>query len=245
MSKPPRLVFSPAPSWVSPEMGDRPLTAGSSTVYAFPPNRDTMGGTAYLLVDAGDRPDPDPAERVNILIDCPAWNDTTQAWLQAQGGVQWLVITHRDSIGKAQTLQTALGCAIAIQEQEAYLLPGAELTPFQHNLSLTPQTRLIWTPGHTPGSSCVYHAAGGGILFTGRHLLPTPTGSLSPIKTAKTFHWHRQLASVQRLRDAFTPDTLHWICPGANLGFLRGQVAIASGYAALQAALPTEALASN
>ena len=245
MSKPPRLVFSPVNSGLSPEVDDRPLAADSATVYAFSPNRDTMGGTAYLLVDTGDRPDADPSERVNILIDCPAWDDTTQAFLQAQGGVQWLVITHRDGIGRAQTLQKALGCAIAIQEQEAYLLPGAEVVTFQHRHSLTSQTHLIWTPGHTPGSSCVYHAAGGGILFSGRHLLPTPTGQLAPIKTAKTFHWRRQLASVQRLVDEFAPDTLQWICPGANLGFLRGKVAIAPGYAALQSAQPSEELASK
>lgn len=213
MPKPPRLVFGPACNQ-------------ASAVYAFPPNRDTLGGTAYLIL-----------ENSNILIDCPAWDENTQSFLQAQGGVEWLFLTHRDSIGKAQEIQKALGCAIVMQEQEAYLLPHATVTPFQHRCDCTPQTRALWTPGHTPGSACVYHSGLGGILFTGRHLLPTPQGSLAPLKTAKTFHWPRQLQSVQKLVDEFAPETLAWICPGANLGFLRGKFAVENAYAQLKQSL--------
>lgn len=212
-TKPPRLVLTTE--------GDRP-----STLYAFPPNRDTLGGTAYLLM-----------ESVNILIDCPAWDESTQTFLAQQGGVQFLCLTHRDSIGKAQAIQKALGCAIVIQEQEAYLLPGTPVTPFTQDLTLTPTTRALWTPGHTPGSACLYHSGFGGVLFTGRHLLPTPQGTLAPIQTAKTFHWPRQQRHVQRLIDEFTNDTLHWICPGANTGFLRGKLALADGYRQLAESL--------
>lgn len=212
--KPPRLVLQEA-------TGDR-----TSAIYAFPPNRDTLGGTAYLLM-----------ESANILIDCPAWDDQTQTFLEEQGGVQWLFLTHRDSIGKAKEVQKTFGCAIAIQEQEAYLLPDAEITTFQQDLMLTDQTRALWTSGHTPGSACLYHAGFGGVLFTGRHLLPTPQGQLAPIKTAKTFHWPRQQRNVQQLIETFTPETLHWICPGANLGFLRGKLAVAEGYQQLHQSL--------
>jgi glyoxylase-like metal-dependent hydrolase (beta-lactamase superfamily II) len=198
--------------------GDR-----ASAIYAFPPNRDTLGGTAYLLM-----------ESTNILIDCPAWDAQTQAFLTTQGGVQWLFLTHRDSIGKAKAVQKAFGCAIVIQEQEAYLLPDATVTSFQQDFTLSDHTRALWTSGHTPGSACLYHAGFGGVLFTGRHVLPTPQGQLAPIKTAKTFHWHRQQRNVQKLVEGFTPETLHWICPGANLGFLRGKLALAEGYQQLQ-----------
>lgn len=210
-AKPPRLVLKDA-------AGDRP-----SAIYAFPPNRDTLGGTAYFLM-----------ENTNILIDCPAWDETTQTFLEQQGGVEWLFVTHRDSIGKAQEIQQVLKCAIAIQEQEAYLLPGATITSFQHQLTLSDRTRALWTPGHSPGSACLYHSGLGGVLFTGRHLLPTPQAALAPIKTAKTFHWRRQLQNVQKLIDEFTPTTLQFLCPGANLGFLRGQYAVENGYEQLQ-----------
>lgn len=218
-TKPPRLV-----------LGENVENA-TQAVYAFPPNRDTLGGTAYFIVENS------APESANILIDCPAWDETYQTFLQQHGGVQWLFLTHRDSIGKARNFQQAFGCNILIQEQEAYLLPGLAVTTFHYTFALTPQTRAIWTPGHSPGSSCLYHDGFGGVLFTGRHLLPTPQGALMPIRTAKTFHWQRQLNSVQKLIDEFTPETLHIICPGANLGFLRGKLAIVQGYEQLKAAL--------
>ncbi|MDX2241294.1 MAG: MBL fold metallo-hydrolase [Leptolyngbyaceae cyanobacterium bins.302] len=209
--KPLRLVLS--------ELSD----STSPAIYAFPPNRETLGGTAYLIL-----------ENSNILIDCPLWDENTQAQLEAKGGIQWLFVTHRDSIGQAKAVQKAFNCPIVIQEQEAYLLPGLNLITFHHSCTLTPQTRALWTPGYSPGSACLYHSGFGGVLFTGRHLLPTPQGSLAAIKTAKTFHSRRQHQSIQNLLDEFTPDTLQYICPGANSGFLRGKFAIANAYEQLK-----------
>ncbi|HEY9300692.1 MAG TPA: MBL fold metallo-hydrolase, partial [Phormidium sp.] len=183
------------------------------TISAFPPNRDTLGATAYLIVE----------NQTNILVDCPAWDQENQQFLQDQGGVSWLIITHRGGIGKVKEIQAALGCQILIQEQEAYLLPELEVTTFGQEFNLTPQIQVIWTPGHSPGSSCVYSDTQGGVLFSGRHLLPNQQGLPVPLRTSKTFHWRRQLRSVQMLRDRFSPNTLNYLCPGANTGFLRGK----------------------
>lgn len=196
------------------------------TIFAFSPNRDTLGATAYLIV-----------EEVNILVDCPAWDEATQTFLQAQGGVQWLFLTHRGGIGAVREIQQAFDCPILIQEQEAYLLPDLAVTRFERTFSLTSHSRAIWTPGHSPGSSCLYFDQFGGVLFSGRHLLPTPQGELLPLKTAKTFHWRRQLQSVQRLQEEFTSNTLQGVCPGANTGFLRGKTLVDQAYQTLAASL--------
>lgn len=189
-------------------------------IFAFSPNRDTLGATAYFIVE----------NDFNILIDCPAIDEVNLEFLQQHGGVRWLFITHRGAIGKAEELQKAMGCDIVIQEQEAYLLPGLEVTTFGGEFTLGPNATAIWTPGHSPGSSCLHYAADGGVLFAGRHLLPNQQGEPVPLRTSKTFHWGRQLRSVELLIDRFTPDTLSYICPGANTGFLRGQRAIARAY---------------
>ncbi len=191
-------------------------------VFAFPPNRETLGGTAYLIV-----------EEVNVLVDCPSWNADNQAFLEAQGGVDWLVLTHRGGLGRVREIQKAFNCSVAIQEQEAYLLPGLGLTTFQHDLVLSAHSRLLWTPGHSPGSACLYHSGWGGVLFSGRHLLPSPEGRLAPLKTSKTFHWPRQLQQVQRLLSEFSPETLQKVCPGGNTGFLRGRGFVENAYAVL------------
>lgn len=200
---------------------------GINKIIAFPPNRDTLGGTSYLIV----------RNEGNILIDCPAVNQINQDFWECLGqnqlqdsSVRWFFITHRGAIGKAAEIQQALDCEILIQEQEAYLLPGLTVTTFGQELVLDATIQIIWTPGHSPGSSCLYYREFGGVLFSGRHLLPNPQGELVPLRTAKTFHWPRQLKSVQALRDRFTPETLKYICPGANIGFLRGKHIIDKAY---------------
>lgn len=195
------------------------------TIFAFPPNRDTLGGTAYFIVE----------NAVNLLIDCPAWNETNEQFFREQGGISALLITHRGGIGKAQEIQEAFGCKIFVQEQEAYLLPGLDVISFQQELNISPNCHAIWTPGYSPGSSCLYYNQLGGVLFSGRHLLPNQQAQPVPLKMPKTFHWRRQIQSIKSLLERFTPETLNYICPGANTGNLRGKSAIAQAYHQLAA----------
>jgi hypothetical protein len=50
---------------------------------------------------------------------------------------------------------------------------------------------------------------------------------LAPLQTARTFHWPRQLASVQRLQAWLPPHAPAWMATGAALGALRGQALVA------------------
>lgn len=198
----------------------QPQAIFADRIFAFPPNRDTLGGTAYLIVE----------KEGNILLDCPAWDEKTSEFIRLLGGVRVLFISHRGGIGKAKEIQAAFNCDIIIQEQEAYLLPKLTVTTFQQKITLQPYMQVIWTPGHSPGSSCLYYHKYEGILFTGRHLLPNQQGLPVPLRTSKTFHWRRQLKSIQLLRDYLTAENLQYICPGANIGYLRGKKAIANAY---------------
>ena len=201
----------------------RPILPG---IFAFTPNRDTLGATSYLIVEKSG----------NILLDCPAWTVENQEFIQSQGGIDSLIISHRGGMGKnILPMQQTLNCQIIVQEQEAYLLPEVEVTPFADYLSLSPELELIWTPGHSPGSACLYWREQGGVLFTGRHLLPKSPTEIAPLRTAKTFHWWRQLDSIAKLRDRFDSNPLNYILPGANTGYLRGTGYIDHGYEQLQA----------
>ncbi|MBF2037070.1 MAG: MBL fold metallo-hydrolase [Leptolyngbyaceae cyanobacterium T60_A2020_046] len=200
-------------------------------IYAFSPNRATLGAIAYFIVEKDA--DGNPA---NLLIDTPPWNEEIAAFLASQGGVQGWTMTHRGGIGKVQPIQAALGCPIVMQEQEAYLLPSVEnRVTYRDRFVFSAQTDVRWTPGHSPGSACVYHRAHGGVLFTGRHLLPQRGGAIAPLRFAKTFHWPRQLQQVEALRAEFSSATLAYLCPAANVGFLRGDRAVANAYEALNA----------
>ncbi|WP_071518718.1 MBL fold metallo-hydrolase [Geitlerinema sp. PCC 9228] len=195
-------------------------------VYAFPPNRDTLGGTAYFIVGAV----PTNATSGNLLIDAPPWNAETTAFVRDLGGCDWLFLTNRDAMGAAEKITRATGCTVVVQEQEAYLLPDVEVMPFHYEFSLAEGLTAIWTPGYSPGSSCLYYSAYGGILFSGRHLVPDRETNPVPLRSAKTFHWRFQLRSIEKLRDRFTVETLRYICPGASTGFLRGKAAIDNAY---------------
>lgn len=220
------------------------------SVWAFPPNRETFGGTAYFIVENSQTIPQNGPQNVytmapqnglsqnglsqNVLIDCPSWDDQTQDFLAQNGGVQWLVLTHRQGMSPAvASIQSRFSCQVLVQEQEAYLLPEATVTPFSHNYAISPSIEVFWTPGYSPGSACVYYQPHG-LLFTGRHLLPDTTGTPQPLRTAKTFHWPRQLQQVQHLLDRFDETTLQSLCPGANTGFLRQQRLIPHAYAKLQ-----------
>lgn len=198
-------------------------------IFAFPPNRETMGGTAYFIVE-----NDSSNKAANILVDCPAWTETTQDFVSAQGGIRWLFITHRGAIASVRDILKAFPCQVLIQEQEAYLLPNLSPETFQHAHDLSQLSRVFWSPGHSPGSACLYHQRHGGLLFSGRHLLPTPTGELQPLRSAKTFHWLRQLLSFQHILDSFSPETLQHVCPGANTGFLRKAGTVSQAYQQLQ-----------
>lgn len=211
--------------------------------YAFSPNRETLGGTAYLITYTAASAD-DELKSHNILVDCPAWTDTNLDFITQQGGVQWLVITHRGGSSHVSDWQSRFECDVVVQEQEAYLLPQIKTHPFHRELVLTPEHRLLWTPGHSPGSICLHSSAHGGILFTGRHILPTRQGGAAPLRVSKTFHWPRQLQHIQHLLDEFTPQTLTYICPGANTGFLRGKRYIEQAYEKLTC-LDLKILAKN
>lgn len=190
-----------------------------------------MGGSSYFIV----RKDRDSCS-TNILIDTPANTPDVLAFVKQQGGVKYWVITHRGAIGEARALQAALNCPMIMQEQEAYLLPDCPgLISYQERYALEDDSEVVWTPGHSPGSACVYYPAAGGVLFTGRHLLPNRTGQLTPIRFAKTFHWPRQLQSINKLQAYFSAATLAYICPAANTGFLRRQYAVSDAYRQLQA----------
>ncbi|HEY9621449.1 MAG TPA: MBL fold metallo-hydrolase [Crinalium sp.] len=210
-------VSPEAPSSPPASKPPRPVLDG---IFAFSPNRHTLGGTAYFIQEASG----------NILVDSPPWDESVQSWISDQGGLRWLFITHRDGIHHVREIQQMFGCEVVIQEQEAYLLPGLTVTSFQHDFQLSDQTRAVWTPGYSPGSSCLYSTVHGGVLFSGRHLLPNQQGEPVPLRISKTFHWKRQIKSIQRLLDEFTPETLNHLCPAANIGFLRGQRSLDRAY---------------
>jgi glyoxylase-like metal-dependent hydrolase (beta-lactamase superfamily II) len=205
-------------------------------LWLFAPNRDSQGGSSWLLATAGG----------DLLIDCPGFTAANLEFLQGRGGEGTLVLTSREGHGRCRRIQEATGWRVLVQEQEAYLLPTLRrLEVFAAEHHLAAGIRLLWTPGPTPGA-CVVHAVGpwGDLLFCGRLLLAVGPGALAPLRTSRSFHWPRQLASIERLKTWLPAGSPAEIACGGGLGALRGEVLVHDG-GALLAAIEGQALATE
>ncbi|MEB3253893.1 MAG: MBL fold metallo-hydrolase [Synechococcus sp.] len=193
----------------------RPPQQLRQNLWLFPPNRDCQGGSAWWL-DA----DPEP-----VLIDCPPLTQATLTALKELAGDRQprILLTSREGHGRLRRLQERFGWPVLVQEQEAYLLPNVDpLDTFADEHTTVGELRLLWTPGPTPGS-CVVHAPDADLLFCGRLLTPLGPGQLGPLRHGRTFHWPRQLASLERLRGWLPSDASPALASGAGLGALRGE----------------------
>ena len=207
-------------------------------LWLFAPNRDTQGGSSWLL----------ETEMLSVLIDCPAATSTNLSFLQSRTD-GWIVLTGRSGHGRCEQIHRKLGWPIVVQEQEAYLLPGiGEVTTFEQTHQLGDGVRLLWTPGPSPGA-CVLHVsphawAGGHGLCCGRLLIPVAPGRVMPLRNRSNFHWLRQLRSLDILMKWLPAGSPDWIASGAPLGALRGQNLVWEGARQL-ASLDLEALATS
>jgi glyoxylase-like metal-dependent hydrolase (beta-lactamase superfamily II) len=207
---------------LSPDLeSGRPARQVRPGLWLFAPNRDTLGGSSWLV----------EGERGDLLIDCPAWTQANLDLLRSRGGQGTIVLTSREAHGRTRRFQEALGWSVLVQEQEAYLLPGVrQLCSFAEEHELAGGVRLLWTPGPTPGSCVLHHAAPGWDgLFCGRLLQPLAPGALAPLRQRCTFHWRRQLASLRRLQAWLPAGSPAWIACGGGLGALRGEVLVGDG----------------
>ena len=193
----------------------RPPQQLRDDLWLFPPNRDCQGGSSWWLAA-----EPEP-----VLIDCPPLTEATLTALRELAGDRTprILLTSREGHGRLRRLQERFGWPVLVQEQEAYLLPNvAPLNTFAEEHSTSSGLRLLWTPGPTPGS-CVVHAPSADLLFCGRLLTPFGPGQLGPMRHGRTFHWPRQLASLERLRGWLPPEARPVLASGAGLGALRGE----------------------
>lgn len=104
----------------------------------------------------------------NILVDAPELQPEDSAFLEANGGISYIFITHIRAFGDACNLKAKFKAKIVMHEEDGKLVKGC--TPditFSGEHQLYDDVLLVPTPGYSKGSSSMLLEKDGGALFCG------------------------------------------------------------------------------
>ena len=150
-------------------------------------------------------------EAGNVLVDSPRAAPDLLRRLEALGGVQLMVLSHRDDVADHARFQQRFQCRRILHQADLDAGTAGVEQPVggDEPVRLAPDLLLIPTPGHTAGSACLLYR--NKFLFTGDHLWWSPRlNRLSASREHCWHHWPTQLASLERLL-AFD---FTWVLPG-------------------------------
>ncbi|CEM19257.1 unnamed protein product [Vitrella brassicaformis CCMP3155] len=170
-----------------------------------------IGSESYLIVREG---------RGNIMVEPASQAKQVVDFVMQQGGVKYLIMTHRDSISGLRFWRKQTGCEGVLHSDEAcYLSVYFESTyglehwvrgkgPVSSLPDGDPDVKLVHTPGHTKGHMCVLYKDR--LLMTGDHLgYSHRSRSLTCLRAACWYDWSTQIESVRVLKQF----SFLWVLP--------------------------------
>ena len=152
----------------------------------------SYGAWAYLIV----RP---KTAGGNVLVDSPRFSMPLVRRLEALGGVDLMVLSHRDDIADHAKYAAHFGCPRVMHADEDAARRGIErITSGREPERLDADLLVIPTPGHTRGHQVLLYRDD--ILFTGDHLAWSPTRRrLTAFRDYCWYSWPEQTRSMARL----------------------------------------------
>jgi len=139
------------------------------------------------------------AEGGNAMVDAPRWTAHLVDAIDAMGGLQHILLTHRDDVADAGRYAAHFGARVFIHEADRAAAPCAtDLLRGRVPQETAAGLLAIPLPGHTEGSVAYLHKTR---LFTGDSLSwDFETGDLRASQAVCWWSWPEQLASLARLR---------------------------------------------
>jgi glyoxylase-like metal-dependent hydrolase (beta-lactamase superfamily II)/ferredoxin len=163
----------------------------------------SFGGWSYLVT----RP-----ERAggNLLIDSPRFATQLVKRLEALGGVDQMLLTHRDDIADHERFHRKFGCERVMHDADGAARLGVErIVNGTEPIELADDLLAIPTPGHTRGHMVFLYR--NRFLFTGDHLAWSPAReTLTAFPSVAWYSWERQTESMARLAEF----DFEWVLPG-------------------------------
>lgn len=186
-----------APAGVFPwELADGVSLCGYNAESSF-------GAHSYLV----ERPEG------NVLVDSPRFHPTLVAAIDVRGGLDHILLSHRDDVADAHRFAERFGARVWIHEDDAAAAPYAtDVVRGQGVVEVRPGLTIIPIPGHTRGS-VAFHLEDR-FLFTGDSLAwDRHRKGLDVFPGATWYSWEALAGSMASLVDV----PFEWVLPGHGL----------------------------
>jgi glyoxylase-like metal-dependent hydrolase (beta-lactamase superfamily II)/ferredoxin len=163
----------------------------------------SFGAWAYLIV----RP---PEQGGNVLVDSPRFNAPLVKRMEEMGGVNLMLLSHRDDIADHAKFAAHFHCPRVLHEGEGAATRGIErIITGTASIGIDNDLLLIPTPGHTRGHQVFLYR--NKVLFTGDHLSWSPArNSLKAFRDVCWYSWTEQTHSMEKL----LAYNFEWVLPG-------------------------------
>jgi glyoxylase-like metal-dependent hydrolase (beta-lactamase superfamily II)/ferredoxin len=179
----------------------REIEAGSGVFDLGYCSEDSFGASAWFVA----RPSG------NVMVDSPRWTAALVGPLERRGGIDHIVLTHRDDVADAGRYAAHFGARVWIHEADRSAAPHAsDILSGLDNAEIQPGLVAVPVPGHTRGS--VVFLLDGRYLFSGDSLAWSHTRrDLVAFRDACWYSWAVQADSLERLAGDHRFD---WVLPG-------------------------------
>jgi glyoxylase-like metal-dependent hydrolase (beta-lactamase superfamily II)/ferredoxin len=148
--------------------------------------------------------------RGNVLIDSPRFVKPLERFFEERGGIEAILLTHRDDVADAARWATRFGARVFIHADDRGAAPFAsDIVEGRAPVEILPGVLCRPVPGHTKGS--VLFQVDERLLFTGDSLhFSRARGTLAAFRDACWYSWEEQARSLATLVDV----DFEWTLPG-------------------------------
>ena len=162
--------------------------------------RASFGAHAYFVARPGG----------NLLVDSPRLATELVAWFEAAGGIDHILLSHRDDVADADKYAERFGARVFIHHDDRSAAPYAtDVLEGESARTLAPGLVAIPVPGHTRGS--VVYLLDDRVLFAGDSLAwSVQDEDLIAFRDACWYSWSALTASLAKLADY----RFEWLLPG-------------------------------
>jgi glyoxylase-like metal-dependent hydrolase (beta-lactamase superfamily II) len=145
-----------------------------------------------------------------VLIDSPRFASQLLKRIEALGGVDQMLLTHKDDVADHELFRQRFNCRRLMHADDGAARLGVEqVIRGEEPVQLDDELLVIPVPGHTRGH--VVYLYKNKFLFTGDHLAWSPVRqTLTAFRSVAWYSWPEQTRSMQKLLSY----EFEWVLPG-------------------------------